>query len=112
RFAEQTKQDAEPDPEQLNFCQRHLDIARDHQTLVEHPVQHVDEAGGTMMRRKLKGHARATITYSNTSELQDRSAFPRIVPHAGGQRHTATPRVSPLLKTSARTPRELRGRTQ
>ena len=41
--------DEQPDPyrQQLDFRQRHLDVAGDHEPLVEYSVEYVDEARGS-----------------------------------------------------------------
>jgi hypothetical protein len=43
--------------QELDFRERNLDVTGDHEALVEHPVQNVDEASGAMIRRELERHA-------------------------------------------------------
>ena len=54
--------DEQPDPngQQLDFRKRNLDVACDHEPLVEHPVEHIHKAGGAVMRRrKIESHVAA-----------------------------------------------------
>ena len=67
-LVERADEQPDPDGEQLDFGQRHLDVAGDDQPLVEHAIEHVDEPGRAMVGWKLESHAAATITYSFTRQ--------------------------------------------
>src|SRR5262249_2389944 len=59
-LVEGTDEQSDPDGQQLNFGERHLDISRNHKSLVEHTVQNVHQAGRTMMGwRKVERHVAA-----------------------------------------------------
>jgi len=45
----------DPDREELDFGERDLDISGDGEPLVEHPVEHIDEGTGSMIRRRQIG---------------------------------------------------------
>jgi len=38
-------QQSNPDRQQLDFRQRHLDVAGDHQAFVEYSIEYIDEPG-------------------------------------------------------------------
>jgi hypothetical protein len=60
RFVQRADEQADTNGEQLDFRERDLDVACDHQPLVEHPVEHVHKAGGAVMRRrKVESHVAA-----------------------------------------------------
>src|SRR6266571_3958852 len=50
-LVDRTDQQANANREELDFSERHLDVARDNETLVEHAIENVDQpgiaAGGT-----------------------------------------------------------------
>src|SRR4051812_2355421 len=43
RLVDGADDEAHADGQQLDFGQRHLDVARDHEALVEHAIEHVHE---------------------------------------------------------------------
>ena len=45
----------DPDREELDFGERDLDISGDGESLVQHPVKHIDEGAGAMIRRRQIG---------------------------------------------------------
>src|SRR5215831_2565919 len=46
RLVDRANQQADPDREQLDFREGHLDVTSDHKTLVEHSVEHIDQTRG------------------------------------------------------------------
>ena len=57
RLVERADQQAYPDRQELDLRERDLDVAGDHEALVEHPIENVDETCSAMIRRKLERHA-------------------------------------------------------
>ena len=55
-FVEGTHEEANPDGEQLDFGQRDFDVAGNDQALIEHPIEHIYESGGTMGPWELESH--------------------------------------------------------
>src|SRR6185295_17996417 len=47
RFVDRADQKANPDGQELDFGQRYFDVARHHEALVEHPVEHFDQTRGS-----------------------------------------------------------------
>jgi hypothetical protein len=60
-LVERTDEQSDPDRQEFDFRQRNLDVARDHKSFVEYPIQYVDKTGGAMMRGNLEGHARSDL---------------------------------------------------
>ena len=59
-LVEGTHEQSDPDGEQLDFGERYLDVSRNDEPLVEHPVQHVYQSGRAMMGgRKVERHVAA-----------------------------------------------------
>ena len=55
-FIKGTYEQADPDCQQLDFSEGHLDVPGDDQPLVQNPVENVDEARGAV-RRVVQSHA-------------------------------------------------------
>src|SRR5579872_876378 len=49
RFVDRADQQANSNRQQLDFRERHLDVARDHQAFVQDAVEHVDQPGGSSL---------------------------------------------------------------
>ena len=50
RFVDRTHEQPDPNRQQLDFRERHLDVPGDDQPFVEDPIENLDEAGGSRMR--------------------------------------------------------------
>ena len=50
RFVDRTHEQPDPNRQQLDFRERHLDVTRDDQALVEDPIKNLDQSGGSRMR--------------------------------------------------------------
>ena len=72
------------DGQKLDFRQGHFDVAGDHQSFVEDSVQHIDKAGGAVVRWKLEGHAEANITQSSGVKSTPGTNLPRHAERPGG----------------------------
>src|SRR5712691_5953155 len=49
RLVDRTDEQSDPNCQELDFGQRHFDVARHHQSLVENAIENVDETGGSSM---------------------------------------------------------------
>src|SRR5207248_9339884 len=62
RLVDGADDESDADGEELDFRERHLDVARDDQTLVEHAVEDVDEAARLMSSElQVRGHERSFV---------------------------------------------------
>jgi len=50
RFVDRTDQQANPNRQQLDFRERHLDVASDDEALVEDTIKDLDQSRGSRMR--------------------------------------------------------------
>jgi len=64
RFVQGADEKANPDGEQLDFGQGDLDVSRDDKSLIEHPIEHVDQTCGAGPR-ELESHEVGTISRRN-----------------------------------------------
>ncbi len=62
RFVQGADEKTDPDSEQLDFSERHLDVACNDQALVEHPIEHIYESGCAMGPWELESHEFWTIS--------------------------------------------------
>src|SRR4030088_3262573 len=55
-------QQADPDRQELDFRERHLDVAGDDQAFIEDAIENVDQAGRSSMRlRQMRRHKSAIL---------------------------------------------------
>ena len=60
RLVERANEKADPNGEQLDLRQRHLDVPRDHESFVEDTVENVNKARGAVVgRRNIESHVAA-----------------------------------------------------
>ena len=62
RFVERTDEQPDANREQLDFGERHLDVAGNDQPLVEDPIENVHQSGGAVGSWELQCHELRTIS--------------------------------------------------